>query len=569
MHESWEDLSSVPIDAQHETMQDRTRRVRFDLSDILDFHHITASDIRYGRLHGFYRSELSSLWKTPFDTLSQADQVDYLLLQNFLRRESQQLSLERHQTSFALIPFAQLIVVLCESRELVQDTSGSQVAQDLDEIRREVHKAHEAFKQLDNDTHEKQVVYKSIQILTNLRENLHEYYQFYHSYDPEFDWWATTPWCQADAALSDYISTLKDHLHLKDKPDQIIGEPIGRHRLMVELEGESIPYTPEELIKHAKTMFTWCSNEMQKAAEELGYKSWHEALDHVKKQTEPPGKQPQLVKKLAREGTAFVKKHDLVTVPDVCDETYRMFMMSAQRQKESPFFLGGPCIIVSYPTADMSLPDKQMVMRGNNRHFCRATAFHELIPGHRLQLHMADRHNTHRQLFETPFYVEGWAMYWELVFWRMGNFFETPEDRIGTLFWRMHRCARVIFSLQFHLGKMTPAECVDLLVNWVGHERSNAEAEVRRSFSGEYAPLYQIGYLVGALQLFALREEVLDSGIMAEKEFHDEVLKANTMPVEMLRALLLDLPLTPDYKSQWRFLQTSANDGLSSHANSS
>ncbi|KAK7432263.1 hypothetical protein QQZ08_001208 [Neonectria magnoliae] len=209
--------------------------------------------------------------------------------------------------------------------------------------------------------------------------------------------------------------------------------------------------------------------------------------------------------------------------------------MSAERQKENPFFLGGPSIIVSSPTADMSHELKKMVMRGNNTHFSKATAFHELIPGHRLQLYM------------------GWAMYWELVFWQMGNFFKFLEDRIGTLFWRMHRCARIIFSLKFHLNEMTPQECIDLLVDWVGHERSNAEAEVRRSFNGDYPPLYQVGYMLGALQIFELRNEVLKEGHFGEKEFHDRVLKANTMPIELLRALLLGLELTPNYKAKWRF----------------
>jgi hypothetical protein len=52
----------------------------------------------------------------------------------------------------------------------------------------------------------------------------------------------------------------------------------------------------------------------------------------------------------------------------------------------------------------------------------------------------------------------------------------------------MHRCARIVFSLSFHLGKMTPRECIDYLVRRVGHERDNATAEVRRSFAGRDAP---------------------------------------------------------------------------------
>ena len=71
------------------------------------------------------------------------------------------------------------------------------------------------------------------------------------------------------------------------------------------------------------------------------------------------------------------------------------------------------------------------------------------------------------------------------------------------LFWRSHRAARILFSLGFHLEKMTPDQAVDLLVERVGHERENARAEVRRSFAGDYGPLYQIAYMIGGLQFYA------------------------------------------------------------------
>ena len=58
---------------------------------------------------------------------------------------------------------------------------------------------------------------------------------------------------------------------------------------------------------------------------------------------------------------------------------------------------------------------------------------------------------------------------------------------------------------------MTPQECIDLLVNRIGHERDNATAEVRRSFTG-YGPLYQAAYLLGGLQLRALHRELVESG---------------------------------------------------------
>jgi uncharacterized protein (DUF885 family) len=126
------------------------------------------------------------------------------------------------------------------------------------------------------------------------------------------------------------------------------------------------------------------------------------------------------------------------------------------------------------------------------------------------------------------------------------------------LFWRMHRAARIIFSLSFHLGRMTPAEAVDFLVDRVGHERANAEAEVRRSFNGSYPPLYQAGYMLGGLQFRALHRELVESGRMTERAFHDAILQGGPMPVEMVRARLIDSPPAADHRASWRFYDGGA-----------
>jgi hypothetical protein len=227
-------------------------------------------------------------------------------------------------------------------------------------------------------------------------------------------------------------------------------------------------------------------------------------------------------------------------------------MMSPARQKVNPFFLGGPEIIVSYPTSSMPHEDKMMSMRGNNRHFARATVFHEMIPGHHLHMHYMKRARPYREMFFTPFCIEGWAFYWEVLLYDSDSWKKSPENRIGMLFWRMHRCARIIFSLKYHLGEMTPQECVDLLVDWVGHERATAEGEVRRSIMGEeYGPLYQAGYMLGGLQIWALRKEVVKK--MGDKKFHDSFLRANQMPVELFRALIKDEDIGKEFESSWRF----------------
>ncbi|KAI6888453.1 hypothetical protein KC360_g8273 [Hortaea werneckii] len=292
---------------------------------------------------------------------------------------------------------------------------------------------------------------------------------------------------------------------------------------------------------------------MVKASNDLGYdQDWKAALEHVKNLYVRPGQQTHLVRELAEEAIDYVKKHDMVTIPEVAAEYWKTEMMNPECQKENPFFLGGERIIVSYPTDTMSHEDKLMSMRGNPRPFSRSTVFHELVPGHHLQYHMVKRYRSYRSLFSTPFWMEGWAFYWELILWDRG-FASTPEDKIGMLFWRMHRCARIIFSLKFHLGEMTPRECVEYLVAKVGHEGATAEGEVRRSFSGSYAPLYQAGYMLGALQFYTLRKETVDAGGMTEKEFHDRILKEGEMPIELLRSLLHERPLKPEHRASWRF----------------
>jgi uncharacterized protein (DUF885 family) len=193
-----------------------------------------------------------------------------------------------------------------------------------------------------------------------------------------------------------------------------------------------------------------------------------------------------------------------------------------------------------------------MSLRANNEHFSRAVVQHELIPGHRLQHFVQARHNTQRRPFSTPFWGEGWALYWELQLWDRG-FARGPEDRVGMLFWRMHRCARIRFSLAFHLGEMTPQQCVDLLVEEVGHERASAEGEVRRSFEGGYGPLYQCAYMIGGLQIRALHRELVGSGSLGERAFHDAVIQQGSMPIELVRAALSDAPLTPEARTSWRF----------------
>ncbi|KAL7622428.1 hypothetical protein AAE478_007933 [Parahypoxylon ruwenzoriense] len=554
--------SSYSNPAASESIQDTIVRVWNDFRDLTAFYNIEVSASRYARLDVFYRDELAELERQPFDSYtSQDDRVDYLLLRNYLRRARRTLQLDRaRDAKFAafVAPFAAPITAWCEMRQRVEPLDPKELANSLGAIEKLILQSREHVSQ-NASKYSKSTGHRAARRVASLRKQLAETYKFYKDYDPLFDWWVTEPYKRLDAALASAVDFFREVLvGIKPGDDEtIVGEPIGRDGLLSDLEAEMIPYTPEELLRIAEKEYAWCEAEMIKASQQLGFGTkWRAALEHVKNLYEPPGSYPAFIRSLVNEGSAYVKKHDLVTVPRIAEEAIRMTMIEAERQKVSPFFLGGPTMQMSYPTRDMPHEDKLMSLRGNNRYFGRATAFHEMIPGHHLQIFMGERHHHYRRaLFDTPFFVEGWALYWEMVLWNRGDFFVSAEDKVGSLFWRMHRCARILFSIRFHLGSIDARQCVDLLVNLVGHERATAEGEVRRSLGDEYSPLYQAGYMLGALQLMRLREEAVGEGYgkLGEKEFHDRILEANVMPIEMLRALILDKELKRDFESEWRF----------------
>ncbi len=336
-------------------------------------------------------------------------------------------------------------------------------------------------------------------------------------------------------------------------PAGIRGRPIGREALLVELQREMIPYSPEELIDIALRELSWCRRELTAAAAELGFgDDWRAAVEHVKTLYVPPGEQPVIVRRLSDEAVEYLRAHDLITIPPLANETWRMRMMPLDQQLITPFFTGGEVVSVGFPTHDMAHDAKLQSLRGNNIPFSRATVHHELIPGHGLQQFMSARYATHRGPFSTPFWTEGWALYWEMLLYDHG-FAATPADRIGFMVWRSHRCARIVFSLSFHLGLMTPGECVEYLVDNVGFERMGAEGEVRRSFGGMYPPLYQAAYMVGGLQFRALHREFVQSDRMSPRAFHDFILRQGRIPVAMIRLLLHDEPLHRDRAIDWRF----------------
>lgn len=556
-------LSAVQSQAQTNTLYQQTSEVNnimvqydADRGSLSRFYAIESSPDRCERLQQLQTDYLKQLQQLKFESLPTGAKVDYLL---FKRNMDEQLRLlqEEEQEYKQLekwFTFADKIYEVEKIRRRGTQQDAQKLAATMNALAIEINST---AKQLDKEGGiDISLSRRAGSIIRGLQSAVKSINDFYTGYDPAYTWWIPEPLKRLESALNDYAKTWQQKEKSapggKDDGSGIIGYPIGQKELLRQLQAEMIPYSPEELVDIANKEFAWCDAEMLKASREMGFgDDWKKAIEKVKNSYVPPGKQPEAIMKLYNESIDFLKKNKLVTIPPIAEETWRMSMMPPQRQLVSPFFLGGEMLIISYPTNTMAEEDKLMSMRGNNPHFSRATVHHELIAGHHLQGFMNNRYKSYRD-FRTPFWTEGWALYWELILWDL-KFPQSPEDRIGMLFWRMHRCARIIFSLNYHLGKWTPQQCIDFLVDRVAHERANAEGEVRRSFTGGYGPLYQLAYMIGGLQFYAMKKELVDSGKMTYKQYHDAVLQENAMPVEMLRVILTNQPVSKDFKTNWRF----------------
>lgn len=534
---------------------------------------------RIERMEKFYEDWSNLLKAMDFDAMNRSGKVDYIMFRHRLERDRDRFREEsvRLRKAAAMIPFADQVIALEYRRRSLDEYDIHKLAPHLellakriDTTRKKTAQAVEKARQDKGaETPASEELFKTAEDASRELQRLAQgWFDFYRGYDPLFTWWLAAPSKKLTESLQAYADTFKkpepakqgkDTGKQKEREEGFNGEnhvtPVGAKHLAELLAKEMIPYTADELVAIGKRELEWCIKEQQKVARQLNFgKDTRKALDHVKSLHVPVGKQPAVIRKLALESIAYLEKNNLITVPQLAKDSWRIGMMSPGRQRYNPFFTGGATISVSYPHSEMTHADKIMSMRGNNPHFSAATVHHELIPGHHLQDFMTSRYNTHRSAYNTVFWTEGWALYWEMLLWDMG-FAKTPEDRMGFLFWRMHRCARIIFSLGYHLGEMTPQDCVDMLVDIVGHEPTHAEGEIRRSLAPNTPTLYQCAYMLGGIQFYVLRREMVTSGKMSNREFHDRILKGNRIPVEMVRAEISGIPLNRDYKTNWRFAE--------------
>ncbi len=179
---------------------------------------------------------------------------------------------------------------------------------------------------------------------------------------------------------------------------------------------------------------------------------------------------------------------------------------------------------VSLPPPKTPPDQEEAMLQGHYRAGIRLTALHEAYPGHHLQLCRMRGNQSHtlNKIFESTFFVEGWALYCEKLMVEEG-FLNDPLEKMAQLKDLLWRACRVVVDVGLHTGTLTPDEAVAYLVKEARLEEPNARAEVLRYTRSPSQPM---SYALG--RHFFLKARDAFGGPL--KSFHDEVMTWGCLP---------------------------------------
>ena len=165
------------------------------------------------------------------------------------------------------------------------------------------------------------------------------------------------------------------------------------------------------------------------------------------------------------------------------------------------------------------------------------TAYHEGVPGHHLQLSVAQELPSLVPFRQHAFYiayVEGWALYSERLGEELG-FYQDPYSMYGHLQDDLLRAIRLVADTGFHSLRWSRKQVVDYFHDNSGIDEPNVQSETDRYMAW---PAQGLGYKIGQLEILELREKArAELGAKFDvRGFHDQVLSGGAMPLDVLRA---------------------------------
>jgi len=190
-------------------------------------------------------------------------------------------------------------------------------------------------------------------------------------------------------------------------------------------------------------------------------------------------------------------------------------------------------------TPDGSRPGHVMVNTSDFEHrkliSIESTAYHEGVPGHHMQISIAQELPELPPFRQQEFYgayLEGWAFYCEKLGKEMG-FYKDPYSDYGRLQDEMLRSIRLVVDTGFHSKHWSRQQVVDYFHAHSAIDEPEVQSETDRYIAW---PAQALSYKIGQLKILELRERARKQ--LGDKfdlrAFHDQVLGAGALPLNVL-----------------------------------
>ncbi len=190
-------------------------------------------------------------------------------------------------------------------------------------------------------------------------------------------------------------------------------------------------------------------------------------------------------------------------------------------------------------TPDGSRPGHVKVNTGDFAHrtmlSVESTAYHESVPGHHLQISIAQEVEElpkFRQHYFVTSFVEGWALYAERLGEEVGGY-QDPYSYFGHLQDEMLRAIRLVVDTGLHSKKWTRQQVVDFFHAHSTEDEVDVQSETDRYM---VIPSQALAYKIGQLRILELREKARQAlGDRFDiRGFHDTVLDTGALPLDVL-----------------------------------
>lgn len=262
-----------------------------------------------------------------------------------------------------------------------------------------------------------------------------------------------------------------------------------------------------------------------------------------KMRAEKPESGPVIAaRKQIPELTAYVREHDLVTIPGtekalVEESPPYNRQNSAYIDPPGPFEKGIPSIYYISPP-DPAWPEQKQKDYIPGKDDLLFTSVHEVMPGHFLQfLHSNRSPSWVGRLWVGYAFAEGWAHYAEEMMWEAGLGDGDAGVHVGQLSNALLRDCRYLSAIGLHASGMTQEQSKRMFMEECYQDEGTAEQQAAR---GTYDPAY-LNYTLGKLMIRKLREDWTASrgGRAAWKQFHDTFLSYGGPPIPLVRQAMM------------------------------